>query len=101
MRRVIAAAALIAAITTGGDAATARCAPREAILEAAFRQYGERPVAMALAAGGALLEVIATRDGAAFTMLQTSPGGTSCVIAAGEGWQILPWNPPAEKDNGS
>lgn len=101
MIRLLATAALLAGITMASVSAQARCGPREAILEAAFRQYAERPVALALAAGGSLLEVLATRDGSSFTLLQSSPGGTSCIIATGESWRNLPWRPPGEEGAGS
>lgn len=75
-------------------AAQSRCGPRQAIIDIAWRQYDERPVATALAAGGAVLEVLASRDGHTFTMLHTGTNGVSCILATGESWQPEAWQPP-------
>lgn len=92
MKYLISGALMV--LTIGQANAQARCAPRDIILDAAYRQYQERPIATALAAGGVVLEVLATREGATFTVLQTRPDGTSCVIAVGESWEPKTWQMP-------
>jgi hypothetical protein len=95
--------ASLAIFVLGSTAATAqsRCGPREALLEVAFQQYQERQVALALATGGSVLEILATRNGETFTMLLTAPNGISCVLATGENWQPKTWQPPSQEDAGS
>ena len=50
-------------------------------------RYSEKPVAAGLEAGGRLFEVFATPDGSTWTMVLTTPQGSSCVVAVGEEWQ--------------
>ncbi len=64
------------------------CAAREAVLRQLNENYGERPVATGLVSNGTVIEVLAARSGT-WTILVTRPDGTSCVVAAGEGWEDL------------
>lgn len=66
------------------------CAPREALLTSLSREYSEAPQAVGLANNGSVVELLSTRDGKTWTLLMTQPDGTSCVIAAGEAWDLLP-----------
>lgn len=99
--RALATALALMLLGASAAGAQSRCGPRQAILDIAFDQYDERPVAMALASGGALLEVLAAPDGRTFTMLHTDPEGISCILSAGGSWQVKPWQPPARKGTGS
>lgn len=90
-RRVFALmlAGLVAGISLPAAAShRAVCAAREAVLRQLDENYGERPVATGLASNGTVLEVLAARSGT-WTILVTRPDGTSCVVAAGEGWEDL------------
>jgi len=64
-------------------------ARRGAVVAHLDAKYGERPVAVALAASGLVLEVLARPDGATWTIIVTSPQGVACLAAHGEGWQQL------------
>ena len=44
---------------------------------------------------GALLEIVMTPDGATWSMVLTSPGGISCLVATGEGWR---WRGPKQEE---
>ncbi|MFO1067009.1 MAG: hypothetical protein U1E14_00610 [Geminicoccaceae bacterium] len=57
-------------------------------------RYREAQVAAGLQNDGTLLQVFASADGDTWTVLSTAPDGTSCVVAAGRGWQAE----PPEKD---
>ena len=50
---------------------------------------------MGLAANGSVLEVLASKDGT-WTILITSPNGTSCVVAVGDSWEALKANKTAD-----
>jgi hypothetical protein len=50
-------------------------------------RYGEATVGIGLASNGALLELLASADGATWTIIQTAPSGLACLLAAGESWQ--------------
>jgi hypothetical protein len=71
------------------------CAPRPALITGLIDGYGERQVARGLTLDGALLEVHAG-DAGSFTVLLSGPSGFSCLIAAGEAWQLVP--PPPTGD---
>ena len=69
-------------------ALASHCQPRERWVEFLKDEYGEQPVAFALTNEGGVLEKFSAPDGKTWTLLVTSPDGTSCGIAAGEGnWQ--------------
>ena len=64
------------------------CAPREVVLALLAQNYAEETVAIGITAKGALLEILASPKGT-WTVLMTTPGGPSCVMAAGDGWRML------------
>ncbi len=72
--------------------APAICSARDGLLSQLESKYGEVPVAVGVAggvAGGALVELLTTKDGMTWTIILTSPQGRSCLIASGEGWRPL------------
>ncbi len=84
-----AAAATLAAMffmTTGAAAQQNVCLEHDKLTKTLDSRYSEKPVAAGLDSAGKLLEIFASADGATWTMIMTSPEGTSCVIAAGEQW---------------
>ena len=86
--------ALVAAFYVSGPApAQPQCAPRDALLEQLESASGEVPAGSGVIHGGALLEIVMTPDGATWSMVLTSPGGISCLVATGEGWR---WRGPKQ-----
>ena len=63
------------------------CKSRADILSRLAEAFQEAPVSRGLAANGTVLEVLASPDGATWTVLLTHPNGVSCMTANGEGWQ--------------
>ena len=63
------------------------CGHRPDVLKQLSERYKEAPVALGLASNGSLLEVFSSNGGATWTIIVTSPNGTSCLVAAGQGWQ--------------
>ena len=90
---------LVLALVTASTAAAAQsaCAPRAVLLEQLAALYGEAPVAAGLTASALLMEVLASADGASWTIIATSPDGLSCLIAAGEGWRDVAPAPPGPR----
>ena len=86
----LASAILIA--TTAANIAQAQqrvpCGDRTAIMDHLKDGYAETVVAMGLDAQGRVLEVMAA-DGGTWTMLVTSPGGLTCLIASGVAWEQI------------
>ncbi len=90
--------AIVAALVTASVAAThaapshaeALCHDRAVILERLKVAYAKMPRAIGLTADGAVLEVLASPTGS-WTILVTYPSLTTCVLAAGEAWETLPF----------
>ncbi len=66
------------------------CMPHDEFRVELQRNFLEAPVAIAIANNGALIELYAKRDKSSWTLVMTRPGGTSCVLVAGEEWNELP-----------
>ncbi len=65
------------------------CMPHDDFRVELQRNFSEAPVAIAIANNGALIELYAKRDRSSWTLVMTRPGGTSCVLVAGEEWNDL------------
>ena len=72
------------------------CGERRVVIENLEKTYSEAPVSIGLASNGSVLEVLASETGS-FTIILTQPSGTSCVIAAGENWENLPFRATEQK----
>lgn len=87
--------ALASASTLGSLEAAAQgsspaaCSPRTDVLGHLAKKYGEAPVAIGITNKGGLVEVLTTGDGNTWTIIVSMPNGTSCMVAAGEGWRSM------------
>ncbi len=70
-------------------ASPAACSPRSDVLGHLAKKYGEAPVAIGVTNKGRLVEVLTTGDGNTWTIIVSTPNGTSCMVAAGEGWRTM------------
>jgi hypothetical protein len=61
------------------------CTERDAIIEPLRRHYGEQRRGLGLTVGGQILEIFVSKDGH-WSALLSYADGSSCMIAAGEGW---------------
>ncbi|MBM3510297.1 MAG: hypothetical protein FJX61_09205 [Alphaproteobacteria bacterium] len=88
--KALAGVAAAAALATAADPAAAQslCEQREAFLMRLAQTQAEAPIAIGLSATGSVIEVLASRDGN-FTILVTTPSGTTCLVAHGEGWHAI------------
>jgi hypothetical protein len=82
---LVAAAALT--LPTTQAQAGAACNKRAEVIAELSQKFEEAPVAIGLASNGSLVEVLTSRDGTTWTIIQTAPTGIACLVAAGEGWQ--------------
>ena len=94
MRTIIALTAFMAAFLLVGCAtAPARgqqlCMDRDALLTQLYLHAREQPVAIGLTSSGNIVEVLASGDGATWTLIATGPTGLSCVVQTGEHWQDI------------
>ncbi len=69
--------------------AQALCNSRATLLTKLDEQYSESPSAIGLASNGSLLEVL-TSDKGSWTIIVTAPNGTTCMVASGNSWELLP-----------
>ena len=64
------------------------CGDRAEVVARLERNFAESPNSMGLASNSTVIEVFASASGS-WTLLMTLPTGVSCVLAAGEDWEIL------------
>lgn len=64
-----------------------KCMPRPEMLKQLAAIYKEAPVALGVSDNGAVLEVLASRDGATWTAVVTRANGVSCVVMSGDNWE--------------
>ncbi len=62
------------------------CGERAKFMIKLEETFAEHPIAMGLTDKGAVLEVLASKNGS-WTFLLTLPGGLTCVVASGRGWE--------------
>lgn len=55
-------------------------------------RYEEAPVSLGLQSNGNLVQVFASKRSGTWTLLSTTPAGFACVIAAGKGWESIPFD---------
>jgi hypothetical protein len=64
------------------------CSSREAITQSLAEEYHEAPVSLGVMANGNVLQVFASPDTGTWTIISIAPSGLSCVLAAGQSWEI-------------
>ena len=67
------------------------CGERTSLLKQLSNNYKEIPISMGLASNGSIVELTKSDKGT-WTILLTNPRGVTCLIAAGEYWEILKQN---------
>lgn len=66
------------------------CDERGLVLELLAEKWGEVPAAIGLANGGGLVEVLVSNGGDTWSLIVTTPDGTSCLVATGQAWRPVP-----------
>lgn len=88
--RLLAAAAISAAVLAASGAAMAQsaqpCASREALAQKLGSEFGKAVAAAGVDAEGNLVQVFSNKDSGTWTIAVTLPGGPSCIVSSGEGW---------------
>ena len=89
--------ATVAAATVCATATQAQpvCKPRAEMIEILARKFREHQRMFGLQNDRRVLELYASADGT-WTAILSMPNGTSCVVAAGEAWTVLPPIPAGE-----
>src|SRR5437588_12325563 len=86
MRLSIAALACIVLTPTLSYAGEQPCSERKQIVEFLGRAHGEFLVGRGISSGGRMVEIFASGVGS-WSVIWSSPSGTSCLVASGEGWE--------------
>jgi hypothetical protein len=89
-RKTIVFPALVGALLTVAASpvsAAAFCANRNEMVKSLSDKFKENPAALGQINGSAVIEVFVSEKGS-WTILATGTDGKSCVISAGEGWEI-------------
>lgn len=69
------------------------CGPRDKIITRLSARYQERQSAIGMTSGGSLVELFVSQEGT-WTFVHTNPEGVTCLLAAGEDWElVLPEGP--------
>jgi hypothetical protein len=95
---VVAAAALTLAAAMHATPGRAQSLglPRDDVVRLLADRFAEAPVALGIAANGALVELFTSRDGATWTIIVTYPDGLSYLLASGRHWMPAPRAPGFE-----
>ena len=65
------------------------CGERQAIVDQLTNKYGESRQNVGLNANNSLVEIFASAATGTWTILVTMPTGMSCLVAAGQSWQVV------------
>lgn len=68
--------------------AQSQCGPRQELVKNLGERFKEAPIGRGITQPGQVLEIFASQSGT-WTMVVTTPNGTSCLIAAGENWDMM------------
>jgi hypothetical protein len=77
--------------------AAAQCAPRAMVVAQLAERYGEARRGIGMAGSTAVVEVFVS-DSQSWTITVTTPNGMSCLLASGQGWEMLQDALPAKGD---
>lgn len=69
--------------------AQAACAPHNVLLEQLADLYGEARLTVALDRAGNMIETYANLDTGTWTITVTTPGGPTCIIGAGQAFELV------------
>lgn len=65
------------------------CADHAAVVDRLADRYGETRQSIALGANNTVIETFASAETGTWTLTVTTPGGPTCLVAAGEAWQRM------------
>ena len=74
-------------MTATPSPATSLCANRAEMVKSLSDKFRENPTAVGMINGDAVVEIFVSKNGT-WTILATGTDGKSCVLSAGEGWEI-------------
>jgi hypothetical protein len=75
--------------TNHANAQTSNCADHAVIVERLAQSYGESRQSIGLGSDNSVIEVFASMDTGSWTITTTTPGGPTCLVAAGQAFQQI------------
>ncbi len=90
---IVGAVLLAASVPAAGQQSSTLCEARDKVLSHLAKKYKEIPLALGVTSKGGLVEVLTSSGGATWTIIVSMPNGKSCLVAAGEGWRMVPFVP--------
>lgn len=84
-----AAVTLVGTLTATAAVAAGPCGPRADIADNLKREFNEAAVGHGLSMRGYVLELFVSAEGT-WTLIVSRPGGLSCLVDGGEGWETSP-----------
>lgn len=85
--------ALAALLLCATPAAAQTCIPRDKAVAALSERHGEAQQSIALTANQMVLETWANLETGSWTVMITRPDGTTCMVASGTAFQVVPQVP--------
>lgn len=90
------ALAMLLVMLPGIAAAQSICGERAKFLAKLAHDYKEAPTATGITADGRMLEVL-TSEAGTWTMIITNTNGLTCMVTAGQAWEVTSLAPKGEK----
>ena len=75
--------------TVPSQVAPHTCLPHDSADAKLRSEFGEKVLGRGISKDGTLLEIFMAQKDGTFTVIKTTPDGTSCVVDFGEDWQTL------------
>lgn len=83
----------IAALTIAGtqsQSQTRNCAPRDHVLKQLGDRFSEQRQSIGIAQNNTIVELFAAPTTGTWSIIVTAPNGTTCLIASGRAFEIIP-----------
>ncbi|MBT3358955.1 MAG: hypothetical protein HN403_04935 [Rhodospirillales bacterium] len=90
--RLVGAAMLAATLLFGAHtpaSAQSVCVAHADLVKQLGTKHAETPIGIGLASNGGIVQVFSSEDGVSWTIVMTMPNGISCLMAAGESWELI------------
>jgi hypothetical protein len=89
MRYLLFGLILAAALPATSAQAQMACMKRDVLVKTLGDKYKEAPAGYGLVGGRSMVEVYVSEKGT-FTLVSTYANGVSCILAAGDNWEMSP-----------
>jgi hypothetical protein len=85
-------------LITQAHAQAPQCGPRDVVVAQLADRYGETRRSIGLAANNMVMEVFASDASQSWTITITTPQGQTCLVASGQGFEVMADELPAKGD---